>query len=346
MSHLSVCGPRRPPLRRDERHPRAHLHISKRALPVIACALLLVVCGTFDVAPLAAASSPEPTATAPQQLVHSYPLGPHRLCCTGPSGARSAAGLPRRPARSVARSTGGTGRRGLSPVIWIVVGAGVLLLVALAVAIYRRSRAGPALFGTPVVGIVTNGNAERGRMGKLSRFVHVNQLSPPETEPGSDLGSMAPIPAAAGGAMERDRAELAYRRADQDGHAGGAFNLGVLLQQRRDFAGAAAAYERAEQRGDPDATFNLGVLLYETGDLDGAEAAWRRCVRRRDPRAAANLGFLLRLRGDLDGARTAYDNAERWAKTEDAGMATAELQHAHNTTPAASPHNGDGSHLR
>ncbi len=145
MRHLSVCGLRRPPQRRDERRPRARLHASKRALPVIACALLLLVRGTFEVAPLAAASSPGPASTAPQQLVHSYPLGPQRLCCTGPSALRSAAGSPSRPTRSVARSTGGTGRRGRSPLIWIVVGAvGALLLMALAGAIYRRPRPRPA----------------------------------------------------------------------------------------------------------------------------------------------------------------------------------------------------------
>ena len=79
-----------------------------------------------------------------------------------------------------------------------------------------------------------------------------------------------------------EQAELTYRRADEAGDAGGAFNLGVLLYQRGEFAAAAAAYERAELRGDRDAAFNLGVLLYEQGDLDGAEAAWRRCVSRHD----------------------------------------------------------------
>jgi tetratricopeptide (TPR) repeat protein len=108
-------------------------------------------------------------------------------------------------------------------------------------------------------------------------------------------------------------AELTYRRADAAGDARGAFNLGVLLHERREFAAAAAAYERAELRGDRDAAFNLGVLLYEQGDLDGAEAAWRRCLSRHHVQAAANLAFLLQRRGDLDGARAAYAAAERWA---------------------------------
>ena len=74
--------------------------------------------------------------------------------------------------------------------------------------------------------------------------------------------------------------ELSYRRADEGGAATGAFNLGAMLHQQGETAGALAAYERAERRGDPDAAFNLGVLLYETGDLDGAEAAWRRSAER------------------------------------------------------------------
>jgi tetratricopeptide (TPR) repeat protein len=116
-----------------------------------------------------------------------------------------------------------------------------------------------------------------------------------------------------------DDAELTYRRADAAGDAWGAFNLGVLLHQRRDFAAAAAAYERAELRGDPDGAFNLGTLLYEQGDLDGAEAAWRRCLSRHHVPAAANLGYVLQWRGDLDGARAAYAAAVRWASTTQSG---------------------------
>ena len=93
-------------------------------------------------------------------------------------------------------------------------------------------------------------------------------------------------------ALVSPHAELTYRLADAVGEPEGAFNLGVLLHQRRDFAAAAAAYERAEQRGNRDAAFNLGVLLFEVGDLDGAEAAWRRCLAittsRRRPTSASS----------------------------------------------------------
>ncbi len=127
-----------------------------------------------------------------------------------------------------------------------------------------------------------------------------------------------------------ERAEATYRRADAAGEAGGAFNLGVLLHQQREFAAAAAAYERAEQRGDRDAAFNLGVLLYEQGDLDGAEAAWRRCLRHQHVQAAANLGFLLQRRGDLEGAHVAKAAAERWA--------TETLPSTVETPASVSPH--------
>ena len=120
----------------------------------------------------------------------------------------------------------------------------------------------------------------------------------------------------AGRWRRRASAEVAYRRADAAGGAAGAFNLGVLLHQQREFAAAAAAYERAEQRGDRDAAFNLGVLLYEQADFEGAEAAWQRCLRHRHVQAAANLGFLLQRRGDLEGAHMARAAAERWAANQ------------------------------
>ena len=99
--------------------------------------------------------------------------------------------------------------------------------------------------------------------------------------------------------------ELSYRRADESGAASGAFNLGAMLHQQGDTAGAAAAYVRAERRGDLDAAYNLGVLLYEAGDLDGAEAAWRRTAGRGHARAAENLDFLLRHRHELETAGVA-----------------------------------------
>ena len=90
----------------------------------------------------------------------------------------------------------------------------------------------------------------------------------PRAEPTWDRSPVPPM--AASEAEERE-----FRRLDASGAASGAVNLGAMLHQQGDTAGALAAYERAERRGDHDAAFNLGVLLYEAGDLDGAEAARR-----------------------------------------------------------------------
>jgi tetratricopeptide (TPR) repeat protein len=77
-------------------------------------------------------------------------------------------------------------------------------------------------------------------------------------------------------------AERAWRQAAaSEGSA--AFNLGVLLQQAGDQAGAEAAWRAGMELGDGDAAFNLGLLLKEVGDRAGAEAAFGR---------AAKLGFI------------------------------------------------------
>ncbi len=123
-----------------------------------------------------------------------------------------------------------------------------------------------------------------------------------ESQDGRALRSEAP------GVLEFE--ELSYRRADESGTGSGAFNLGAMLHQQGDTAGALAAYGRAERRGDPDAAFNLGVLLYETGDLAGAEAAWRRSAGRGHARAAENLDFLLRHRPELETAGVAGEEGD------------------------------------
>jgi peptidoglycan hydrolase-like protein with peptidoglycan-binding domain/tetratricopeptide (TPR) repeat protein len=109
------------------------------------------------------------------------------------------------------------------------------------------------------------------------------------------------------GAMAR---EAAYREADARGDAAAAWELGGLLEQRGDLAGAEAAYRRADGRGDVNAAFNLGGLLAERGDLPGAEAAYRRADERGDAGAASNLGVLLERRGELAGAERAYRRAD------------------------------------
>jgi tetratricopeptide (TPR) repeat protein len=233
-----------------------------------------------EVVPAAAAAGPSTAtasrsnATAPQQLVNQYPLGPQRLCCHGRTGLKGQAG--RRPsarvapARGRARSSGGSVRHaasgGLSAVLLIGFAVAMTLSIAGVTVVHRRHR-----------------------------------LPAPVPEEGSRVpeGRRSRMPSEPIAARVSD--ELEYRRLDDAGDAGGAFNLGVVLHQRGDVAAAAAAYERADQRGDSDAGFNLGVLLYEAGDGDGAEAAWRRSAGRGHVRAAANLRFLSRRRGDARG---------------------------------------------
>lgn len=106
-------------------------------------------------------------------------------------------------------------------------------------------------------------------------------------------------------------AEASYRRADDHGHAAAASNLGVLLEGHGDQISAEAAYRRADRRGEADGAFNLGVLLDAKEDLAGAEAAYRRADERGHAAAACNLGVLLEEQGDRIGAEAAYRRADR-----------------------------------
>jgi tetratricopeptide (TPR) repeat protein len=83
-------------------------------------------------------------------------------------------------------------------------------------------------------------------------------------------------------------------------------NLGKLLDERGDKAGAEAAY-RAAIAADPqqaDAHYNLGALLDERGDKAGAETAYRTAIAAGPEHGSAhcNLGVILFQREDLAGA--------------------------------------------
>ncbi|MGH2892125.1 MAG: hypothetical protein ACRDPM_02485, partial [Solirubrobacteraceae bacterium] len=58
-------------------------------------------------------------------------------------------------------------------------------------------------------------------------------------------------------------AEAAYRRADERGDTNGAFNLGVLLEERSDLAGAEMAYRRAGERGDAEVAKTARAALLD-----------------------------------------------------------------------------------
>ena len=78
-------------------------------------------------------------------------------------------------------------------------------------------------------------------------------------------------------------AKFLERAAQQDGPASVWFDLGLVRQDLRDHAGAAAAYRQAiVLKGDhTEATFNLGVVLQETGQLDEAMRAYAAAYRLR-----------------------------------------------------------------
>ena len=284
----------------------------RRKLGVLVAATLLTLpAAAIGLAPPAAAN---PTATAPQQLVHAYPLGPRRLCCTGGTVTRP------RPGRGsqAAPRPGGTRPAGTSnPLLIILLGAvlAVLLIVGTS-AMYgaRRRRAAAALGveiaasdrATPEVA----SSAATARRGSRTQFGR----RPPFGDRVTPSRDEIELPVGSTGGTEAEIAALerAYRPAAGQ-EATDAFNLGVLLHQRRHLAGAREAYERAERQGDGDAGFNLGVLLYQAGDLDGAEAAWRRCSARGHLQAAANLRFLRQQRATPDEAEQAKgtESAER-----------------------------------
>jgi tetratricopeptide (TPR) repeat protein len=298
-----------------------------RGVPTIVCCSIIAG-ALLGVAPAAGAGSSTQTGTAPQQLVHAYPLGPQRLCCAGHSasaassatGGSQPAGSPsQRPASSsrsagqpahVAGRSGQSGRSpsnthqsGSSPLIWIVLGAVVAALLATGMAVVHRMnrRLAHALrvadaAAQPIDTLKPDSLLAAGEPDRRQ------QEAKPSAEPDSPTGPHLPKVAAA-----TEPTELAYRRADRHGDADAAFNLGVLLHERGDFAGAAAAYQRAEQRGDRDAPFNLGVLLYEAGDFEGAQRAWRRAVQWGNTRAEANLEFLRQRRREQDPAERPED---------------------------------------
>jgi len=90
------------------------------------------------------------------------------------------------------------------------------------------------------------------------------------------------------------------------GHAGAAFNLGLLLEKLDRFAEAEAAYTQAIAMGDAGAAFNLGILLEKLDRFAEAEAAYTQAIAMGVAGAASNLGSLLMHSGDRAGASRAF----------------------------------------
>jgi len=103
-----------------------------------------------------------------------------------------------------------------------------------------------------------------------------------------------------------------YRRADEFGHASGAYSVGVCLDDLGDTEGAEAAFRRAEIRGHPSSAKSLASLLRyrKPPDWEGAEAAYRRAANiGYSERAWRDLAVFLTERGDLRGAEDAHQQA-------------------------------------
>ena len=90
-------------------------------------------------------------------------------------------------------------------------------------------------------------------------------------------------------------------------------------------AGAEAvdAYEAALAGGEPDAWRNLGLVLEDLGDLAGAMRAYRGAVDAGDLEGGLQLAFLLREQGERDAALDVADGDRRRRATREAAAVVA-----------------------
>jgi tetratricopeptide (TPR) repeat protein len=80
------------------------------------------------------------------------------------------------------------------------------------------------------------------------------------------------------------------------------FNLGNALAAQQRWEEAVAAYEVALAGGEPDAWRNLGKVLEDLGDLAGAMRAYRGAADAGDLEGGLQLAFLLREQGERHAA--------------------------------------------
>jgi tetratricopeptide (TPR) repeat protein len=97
-------------------------------------------------------------------------------------------------------------------------------------------------------------------------------------------------------------AEWCFRRASDLGDTVGSFNLGNALAAQKRFPEAVEAYEIALAGDEADAWRNLGKVLEDLGDLAGAMRAYRGAVDAGDLEGGLQLAFLLREQGERHAA--------------------------------------------
>jgi len=125
-----------------------------------------------------------------------------------------------------------------------------------------------------------------------------------------------------------DKAAEIWRRIKREDspklYAKAQFNLGVILGEQGDSAGAIAAYRSIKREDSPEtyamAQVNLGAALGKQGDTEGEIATYRNIIREDSPETYAmaqlNLGVVLGAQGDTEGAIAAYRNITREDSSE------------------------------
>jgi tetratricopeptide (TPR) repeat protein len=97
-------------------------------------------------------------------------------------------------------------------------------------------------------------------------------------------------------------AEWCFRRAADLGDPVASFNLGNCLAGQRRWTEAVTAYEESIAGGEPDAWRNLGRVLEQLGDLAGAMRAYRGAADAGDLHGGLELAFLLQEQGEPEQA--------------------------------------------
>ncbi|MDX3179678.1 tetratricopeptide repeat-containing serine protease family protein [Streptomyces sp. ME02-7008A-1] len=93
----------------------------------------------------------------------------------------------------------------------------------------------------------------------------------------------------------------------------GLINLGALLAEEMDYAGAARCFERAFYLGDSGGAHNMGALSYTTGNLEAARDWYERAIESGERESIGALGLVHEKLGNQDEA------AALWKRGTEAG---------------------------